>query len=282
MIRKFFKYLFCAMTPLFMLPACAQDKEIDNISIPETFVGAKENKIENPEALARFFEKYNDGKEQVRVLQIGDSHVRGHILPGNIRKALCVTFGSEAMGNDPVGYNQPSIATETGKPGLVFSAIGINGATTRNYVKPEKIAEIKEQKPDLIILSFGTNEGYDDNYRAERHIAQMEKLVSLIREACGNDVEFLLTTPPGCYKKVNGQQVENKFNTTVAETIAKFANDNKFALWNMYSIVGGENACKNWRGGNHMQPDGVHFKSSGYEIQGRLLGQAISKAYLEK
>ncbi|MCQ2244784.1 MAG: GDSL-type esterase/lipase family protein [Bacteroidaceae bacterium] len=281
MIRNFPKHLLCAVATIFMLPACAQ-QDIDTISIPETFVGTKENKIDNPQALSRFFQKYSEGKEQARVLHIGDSHIRGHVLPGNVRKAMCVTFGSGAMGDDPIGYNKPSIATETGKPGLVFSAIGINGATTRYYVKPERLAEIKAQKPDLIIMSFGTNEGYDDNYRAERNIAQMEELVRLLRETCGNEVEFLLTTPPGCYKKVNGQQVENKNNAVVAEAIAKFAADNNFALWNMYEIVGGENACRNWRNGNYMQPDGVHFKNTGYEFQGRLLGQAISKAYLDK
>lgn len=277
---NYIKQIVCVITTLFMLPACAQQADFDSIVMPEVFEGTQENCIENAEALAPFFQKLKEGKEQARVLHVGDSHVRGHFLPGYVRKALEVTFGSEAMGNDPIGYNNPSIATETGKPGLVFSAIGINGATTRNYMKPEQLAAIKEQRPDMLILSFGTNEGYDTEYRAERHIGQMQRFIAALRENCGDSVCILLTTPPGCMRKAaNGGKVENKNNGIVAETIANFARENNLALWNMYEIVGGDaNACKNWKRANYFQGDGVHFKNSAYELQGRLLGQAIAKA----
>lgn len=280
MYIKYIKHLFCVMTTLFILPACAQQVEYDATTLPETFVGAKENKIENAEALSLFFDKFKEGKEQTRVLHVGDSHVRGHFFPGYVRKAMEISFGSEAMGNDPIGYNKPSIATETGKPGLVFSAIGINGATTRNYMKPEQLAAIKAQRPDLLILSFGTNEGYDTEYRAERHIGQLQRFIAALRENCGDSVCILLTTPPGCLRKAaDGGKVENKNNGIVAETIANFARENNLALWNLYDIVGGdENACKNWQRGNYFQGDGVHFKNTAYELQGRLLGQAIAKA----
>ena len=159
-------------------------------------------------------------------------------------------------------------------------AIGINGATTRNYMKPEQLAAIKAQRPDLLILSFGTNEGYDTEYRAERHIGQLQRFIAALRENCGDSVCILLTTPPGCLRKAaDGGKVENKNNGIVAETIANFARENNLALWNLYDIVGGdENACKNWQRGNYFQGDGVHFKNTAYELQGRLLGQAIAKA----
>ncbi|MCF0208382.1 MAG: hypothetical protein HUK07_02940, partial [Bacteroidaceae bacterium] len=217
---------------------------------------------------------------QARVLHIGDSHIRGNFLPGNVRKAMVVTFGSEAMKDDPIGYNKPSIATETGKPGLVFSSIGINGATTRNFMKPQQLQAIKAQRPDLLILSFGTNESYGNEYNAERHAEKLQQFVAALRENCGDSVAILLTTPPGCFKKTANKdiKIENKFNAPAAETIANFALDNNLALWNLYEIAGGINACTNWKNAKLMQPDGVHFNTKGYELQGRLLGQAISKA----
>lgn len=283
-MAKTIQTIFCILATITMLPACAQEVEVDGTAFPESFVGTQENKIENAEAVSKTFNKLKEGKEQTRILHVGDSHVRGNFFPGFVRKALEVSFGSDAMGYDPIGYNKPSIATETGKPGLVFSSIGINGATTSRFLKPEQLEAIKAQHPDMLILSFGTNEGYDKNYNAERHIGQLQRLISALRETCGEDIEILLTTPPGCFRRgiTKDDKIVNSNNGIVAETIANFALENNLALWNMYEIVGGdENACKNWQTAGFIQPDGVHFKQSGYELQGRLLGQAIAKGYNE-
>ncbi len=280
MLSKSFRMCICTIATIIMFPACAQQVKYDETTFPDYFVGTQENRIENAEALETFFTKLKEGKTQARILHVGDSHVKGNYFPGYVRKALEVTFGSDAMGNDPIGFNKPSIATETGKPGLVFSSIGINGATTRNFMKQAQLAAIKEQHPDMIIVSFGTNEGYDSEYSAERHHGQLQRFLAALKETCGDSVCFLLTTPPGCFKRGETKDIkfENKNNSIVAQTIADFAHENNFALWNLYLIAGDNNACSNWRKENLIQFDGVHFTPKGYELQGRLLGQAIAKA----
>lgn len=280
MLSKIFRIYICAIATITMFPACAQQMKYDETKFPEYFVGTQENKIENPEVLEPFFTKLKDGKTQARILQVGDSHIKGNYFPGYVRKALEVTFGSDAMGNDPIGFNKPSIATETGKPGLVFSSIGINGATTRNFMKPAQLEAIKNQHPDMIIVSFGTNEGYDANYSAERHRGQLQRFLTALKETCGDSVCILLTTPPGCFKRgvTRDVQFENKNNSIVAQTIADVARENNLALWNLYLIAGGNNACSNWRKEDLIQFDGIHFTPKGYELQGRILGQAIAKA----
>ena len=50
----------------------------------------------------------------------------------------------------------------------------------------------------------------------------------------------------------------------------------------IYTIGGGEeSACENWRNSGMMNTDCVHFLTSGYVLQGKLLGEAIYKAYTE-
>ncbi len=284
MLCKSFRMCICTIATIIMFPACAQQVKYDETTFPEYFIGTKENKIENAEVLEPFFTKLKDGKTQARILHVGDSHVKGNYFPGYVRKALEVTFGSEAMGDDPIGFNKPSIATETGKSGLVFSFIGINGATTRNFMKPAQLAAIKEQRPDMIIVSFGTNEGYDANYNAERHRGQLQRFLNALKETCGDSICILLTTPPGCFKRGEAAkdiQFENKNNGIVAQTIAEVARENNLALWNLYLIAGENNACSNWRKKELIQFDGVHFTPKGYELQGRLLGQAIAKAAIQ-
>lgn len=279
MMKRLFSILTIACSATFC--ACAQEPEIETISLPESFVGQKNNELVNPQALSHTFALLKADSCQTRVLHIGDSHVRGHFYPGHVRKALETVFGAKAVGDDPVGYNKPAIATETGEPGLVYSAIGINGATTKHFVKPDMLHKVADQRPDLIILSFGTNEGYGNVYNADKHAENIKELLNELRRVCGDDVEFLLTTPPGCFKR-DAKRVfyPNNFNDDVAVTIRKVALEQNAALWDIFEIGGGEaNAAINWRNNNLMQPDGVHYKPAAYILQGKLLAQAIWRAY---
>jgi hypothetical protein len=65
-----------------------------------------------------------------------------------------------------------------------------------------------------------------------------------------------------------------------AKTIREYASRNGLAFWDLYAVVGGEQwACKNWAGAKLMRPDHVHYLPEGYTLQGKLLAQAIIKAY---
>ncbi len=54
-------------------------------------------------------------------------------------------------------------------------------------------------KPELLILSFGTNESHNRRYNVNLHYNQMDELVKLLRDSLP-DVPILLTTPPGSYE----------------------------------------------------------------------------------
>ena len=200
-------------------------------------------------------------EDTVRIVHIGDSHVRGHIYPQTTGTRLTETFGA-------VSYIDK----------------GVNGATCLTFTHPDRIAEIAALKPELLILSFGTNESHNRRYNINVHYNQMDELVKLLHDSLPN-VPILLTTPPGSYESFRQRRRRRTYainprTATAAETIRRYAKDHRLLVWDMYDVVGGKRrACTNWTDAKLMRPDHVHYLPEGYILQGNLLYQALIKAY---
>ncbi len=258
-----------------------------DFTLPTTFLGTKDNVIgDKAQSLSAIFKKlsmmHHGGlADTVRIIQIGDSHVRGLIYPHMVGDLLMKTFGS-----------------------LKYTSIGINGATCHSFAKSKKIESIFTENPDLIIISFGTNESYKNHYDANLHYEQIAELVNLIRNKLP-DVHLLFTTPPGSYMKYRTYKYirittkhhkkrhryrkttniiykVNPNNAAAVSTICRYASEHSLPYWDLFGFVGGEGGgCQNWSYAQLMCPDHVHYLPEGYRLQGELLYQAFIKAYNE-
>lgn len=249
--------------------------------MPAVFRNTTENELTDPAgSLHPFWEKLGALDRPLRIVHIGDSHVRGHVFPYVMRCSLEDDFGSKAVENIPVTYQTSGIARETGSNGVVYHILGVNGATCQSFSTPEHIRQIADLHPDLVILSFGTNEAHGRRYNASEHTAAMNYLIEELKASCP-DVAFLMTTPPGAYVR-NGRRgkIINPRTPLVVENELKFAREHGIAIWDMYDIVGGkERACLNWNAAKMYQRDKIHFTHEGYTLQGLLLHEAFIKAY---
>lgn len=248
-------------------------------SIPPIFREKKENKIvDETHSLDSLFSKLDKKDRQVRIVNIGDSHVRGHVFTYTTRLLLEEQFGSGAVYPDEVTYRTTAIARETGETGLIFHIFGINGATAFTFNTPENIAQVDSLKPDLIIVSFGTNEA-NGTYDATVHKEHLDELVTAIRKN-NPDAAILLTTPPGAYKGRGKRRRVNPNTQKVAAVITEYAQEKGYASWDLYKIIGGRQyAVRNWSRARMFGRDGIHFNTQGYQLQGELLYQAIMKEY---
>lgn len=266
--------------------------------LPALFIGAQPDVIQDPTgSLSSFFEKLLSLKNcnatenaTVRIVHIGDSHVRSHEFTPAFNFRLTETFGNAAAGFIE-GYRSEGILTESGSSGIICHCIGINGATSENFMNEKYLAEIQRLRPDLIIISLGTNESFG-KYDVSEHYALMDNLYSLIKSYCP-EVPLLYTTPPGAFKTIYGRYrrkkriyrkvirvEENRNIEKSASTIVSFAENHRVACWDLFNIVGGESyACKNWLDGNYFQRDRVHFVRDGYVLQGNMLYEALIASY---
>ena len=183
----------------------ANDTITVQISFPSAFRETGRNEvIDSIALLAPVFEHLRQvraglSEDTVRIVHIGDSHVRGHIYPQTTRARVTETFGA-------VSYIDK----------------GLNGATCLTFTHPDRIAEIAALKPELLILSFGTNESHNRRYNINVHYNQMDELVKLLRDSLPN-VPILLTTPPGSYESFRQRRRRRTYainprTATAAET----------------------------------------------------------------
>lgn len=266
---------------------------------PRSFAHIQANHLMNGDALTAFFDKVSERHTRsVRVVQIGDSHVRGHVLPRELRYRLSEAWGGEAMQDEHMTYRTSGLATETGTPGFVFSAVSKNGVQLSYFQDEALLQEIASLRPDLLIISVGTNEAHAPSFDAREYLQQLGQFTAQINSRCPG-VQLLITTPPGSHiggktrvkrrgrwVTVSGSLTPNAKTPEVVSTQMEFAAKNNIPLWNLYELAGGSTyACDNWRRGNLMANDGVHFTHEAYTLQGRMLAEAILKEwnnYLKK
>lgn len=237
------------------------------LALPSAFRQMGENVlIDSIGILHPFWEKMRlvhlgGDTDTLRILHVGDSHIRGHIFPQTTGQLLQQTFGA-----------------------IDYRDMGINGAFCITFTRPDRIRQIIDRHPDLIILSFGTNESHNRRYSSMIHYRQMDELVGMIRKGLP-DVPILMTTPPGSYERIRQSRRKRTYKINprtamAAQTIHRFADANGLAVWDMYEVCGGaRRACLNWQEAGLMRPDHIHYLPEGYTLQGELFYRALLKAY---
>ncbi len=200
------------------------------------------------------------------------------------------------------------------RPGVFYHTIGNNGATYSVYNTVGNIGRgISPLKPELVIISLGTNEAFGKVNRATLY-DNIDALVDDIRQA-NPDAQILLVTPMECQKSVyttRNRQVKvpvkssgkkskkgsrrrtrtvNKqvrvrtgaytTNTTVAtvrDVIKQYGVDNNIAVYDWYEVAGGDGAAAKWVADGLFSKDHVHHSVKGYTLQGELFYEALRDA----
>jgi lysophospholipase L1-like esterase len=168
------------------------------------------------------------------------------------------------------------IDLENGKNGVLYHAIGVNGAKYNHYNLAQYFArQTAALQPELFIISLGTNEAIDYPYIDKSFTEKIDQLVSALR--LNNPLaKFLLVTPPDAFRK---RSKPNPGIKIIREKILAYAVENGLAFYDMYKVMGGDNSASAWRKSGLLRPDGVHFTKDGYIYQGNLFFYALLKSY---
>ena len=162
------------------------------------------------------------------------------------------------------------ILENTNSNGLLYHMIGVNGARVSHYNKQKLFfRQLPVLKPDLIILSLGTNEIANNK---DSIYGDLEVFFSTLRNTIGNEIPILITTPPDYRRK------ENK-TVKVVSDIIKYAKLYKYTYLNIYDALGGKGGMRKLQNKNLAQKDGVHLTANGYYLVGNLLYKAIMESY---
>ena len=174
--------------------------------------------------------------------------------------------------------NLSGMVLENDNNGLIYHNIGVNGAKFSDYNKyPLFFDQLSVLQPDLLILSLGTNESFD-KMQSSDYMNQLLSFVNNVR-AQNPNVDILVSTPP---PSLFGRKTANHFISDYTRDIIELAQSNHFAVWDLYSILGANDGIPANARKNIIGPDRVHYTKAGYELQGKLLTEAILNGFYLK
>ncbi|WP_224485477.1 GDSL-type esterase/lipase family protein [Robertkochia aurantiaca] len=164
------------------------------------------------------------------------------------------------------------------RSGIEYTSIGANGAKFDSY---ERCALFEKQlslyKPDLFIISIGTNDAYTRYFDGEKYRAQYEDFIRMIKNI-NPECAILLTVPNDAYFR---QRYPNPHTGTQERIILEIAAKHKLPVWDLYRVMGGQGSSQHWYEAGLMVKDRVHFSLTGYSVKADLLLQAFLQAWEE-
>jgi lysophospholipase L1-like esterase len=168
--------------------------------------------------------------------------------------------------------------------GVVVSNLGVIGAQLRHFAETDDAAvaeELKAYKPDLIILAYGTNEGFGDSFDSVSYASLLEGQIERLKRLSGGTPILVLGAPDAERKRPEPPQARRRGRhhhrkpfypwatpAGLAEVRAvqkKVAHEEGVAFWDWAAGMGGRGAAKRWASADPplMRPDHVHFTAAG-------------------
>lgn len=202
-------------------------------------------------AIARLqaaIQRANNGGRPLTVVQFGDSHVAANTLPESIKAQLNMIAPTDfqAMAKGGVASNYPSLHAQEWLDG-----------------------PIKGKQPDLVIISFGTNDAnapYNDTQFRSRY----QKLIDEIKQRSPNSAILVVSAADG---NIKGRPLQGLDGVVNAQK--DLAEKNGLMFLDLRAKMGGPGSINRWRQEKLAAPDLVHFSPAGYRKIGEMTVDAI-------
>ncbi len=177
----------------------------------------------------------------------------------------------------PVALTEVSVDPE--RAGLVYSPLGVVGAQAGLLLRCREdlfVRHLAIEAPDLVIVSFGTNEARSRSFDPASYEGEFRELLRRIRlsaPGCG----LLVTAPPDQAERASGGWRPVAARSAVASAQRRAAEAEGATYVDLARAMGGAGAAERWAESSPplAQPDRVHFTPSGYSLLAREVASAI-------
>jgi lysophospholipase L1-like esterase len=175
--------------------------------------------------------------------------------------------------------------------GVVLSNVGIVGSQLRHFGRTDDAVlaeELRAYTPDLIVLAFGTNEGFSDKrIDADAYEAVLRAQIGRLRALSPDTPILLLGAPdalsrnvalkgPGAVECGDGLFAPAGL-AQVRGVQRKVATALHVAFWDWQARMGGACSARRWVAAGRMRGDFVHFRQPGGAVLARALQDDLAR-----
>ncbi|HEX3863808.1 MAG TPA: GDSL-type esterase/lipase family protein [Stellaceae bacterium] len=204
----------------------------------------------------------------------------------------------------PGGQRLLGWAVERRRPGIIYENHGTIGATVTLLTKlnPSTVGvEMSEHHPGLLVIAFGTNEGFDDSLNLAQYAARFRSTVAALRRHAPGASVLVIGSPDGsrlskecaaqphqdlgCKPKAASGDAcvwsEPLNLAPVRDIQRRIAAREGWAFWDWSAAMGGSCAMHRWLAQDPplAMPDHVHLNKAGYTLTADALFGDLMHAY---
>ena len=198
------------------------------------------------------------------------------------------TFTIVFKQNDSIqhSFTLTGIIPENDVPGLVYHAIGVNGADVPAYLSCRNFErDLNLIRPDVVLFAIGINDTFNKNYSESSFMAHYDSLISKIKNVSPNCF-FIFITNNDSFKKIkNGKKMNYRVNEngeSARKVFRLLAEKYDGAVWDVFGIMGGLGSMKDWEYEGLAKKDKIHFTNKGYALLGDLFFNALMRLDIER
>jgi lysophospholipase L1-like esterase len=176
------------------------------------------------------------------------------------------------------------VSEEIERPGLVYDALGLPGATAvvaDGFEKTTFEAQLRERAADLYVLFYGTNESALSRFDAfeykRRYVSFLDSLMRASPEAdclIMGPTDRMAPDDTGVWREVGSLRA-------VIAALRQVAEARGCAFWSPRAAMGGKDSIERWleRDPAEAHADHVHLNEIGYAALARMMTRELLDAY---
>lgn len=177
------------------------------------------------------------------------------------------------------------VVLEAEVPGIVYESIGLPGATSEVWLRPDEAGFTKllaRRAPELVVHMVGGNDGLmlsKNRMTEEKIVESMHGFFERV-EAAVPQADCLVVTPMEAVRARADGSMDPKPEVGVIMRLQReVAEARGCAVWDMYASMGGEGSLRRWVDANLMLGDLIHPRSRGSDLIGEMMAEALMEAY---
>ena len=197
----------------------------------------------------------------------------------------------------PAGTTDVTIAVKSGSvrlfgasfekqaPGVIYNSLGVNGGqiqmVLRYYERTQWTEQLQHQKPDLVILNYGTNESGFASYIDTAYGKELREVIARVKAALAGTPVLIMSPMDRGERRSDGTIGTIATLPKLVAIQRQAAAETGCAFFNTFEAMGGEGTMGRWYA---MQPrlisaDFMHPLPQGARKVGVLLDDALMAGY---